>query len=164
MMDYESQLRLQACLDGELAAQEAAQFEERLANDPEAQALLGELRMTRTVLAGFEAGVKLPESPEFFWSKIRREIEREPRSVGDPRRGSLFAAWRRWLVPAGAMAAGMAAVLLIGRSEQGPETQTSLTDSGAFTYHDFAARTTLVWLSYPAEEELGGGEEADTLD
>jgi anti-sigma factor RsiW len=164
MMDHDSQLKLQAWLDGELAAQEAAQFDERLAKDPEAQALLGELKMTRAVLAGFEAGVKLPEPPEFFWSKIRREIEREPGRVAPSRRASLLAGWRRWLASAGAMAAGMAAVMLIARSERGPATETSLADSGAFTYHDFAARTTLVWLSYPADNELARNDEADTVE
>jgi negative regulator of sigma E activity len=163
MMDYHSQLKLQAWLDGELAAREAAQLDERLAKDPEAQALLGELKMTRGVLAGFEAGVKLPESPEFFWSKILREIERQPRRVAPSRRASVFAGWQRWLAPLGAVAATMAVVLLIARSEQGPQTVTSLADSGAFTYHDFAARTTLVWLSYPADEEAGGSQ-ADTVE
>jgi anti-sigma factor RsiW len=166
MMDYDSQLRLQACLDGELEAREAAEFEARLTKDPEAQALLEELKMTRGVLAGFEAGVKLPESPEFFWSKIRREIEREPRHAAESRGASLFAGWRRWLAPAaGAVAAGMAALLLLAPSKkQGPEVETSLADAGAFTYYDFAARTTLVWLSYPAEEELAANEEGDTLE
>jgi anti-sigma factor RsiW len=162
MMDYDSQLKLQACLDGELAAQEVPHFEARLAKDPEAQALLAELKMTKGVLAGFEAGIKLPEPPEFFWSKIQREIQREPKPVAASRRASRFAGWQRWLVPAGAMAAAMAALLLIARPEQGPEIETSLADSSAFTYHDFAARTTLVWLSYPADDVES--QEPDTLE
>ncbi len=162
MMDYDSQLKLQACLDGELAAQEVPDFEARLAQDPEAQALLTEPNMTRRVLAGFEAEVKLPESPGLFWSKIRREIQREPKPVAASRWAPVFARWQRWLVPGGAMAAAMAAVLLIARPAQGPEIETSLADSGAFTYHDFAARTTLVWLSYPAEDVEG--QEPDTLE
>ena len=44
MMDYDSQLKLQACLDGELAAQEVPELEARLAEDSEAQALLAESR------------------------------------------------------------------------------------------------------------------------
>jgi anti-sigma factor RsiW len=162
MMDSDSQLKLQACLDGELAAQEVPHCEARLAKDPEAQALLAELKMTREVLAGFEAGVKLPEPPEFFWSKIQREIQREPKPVAASRRASLFAGWRHWLAPAGAMAAATAALLLIARPDPGLKIETSLADSGAFTYYDFAARTTLVWLSYPADE--AEGREPDTLE
>lgn len=172
MMDYDSQLKVQARLDGELAAQEVPELEARLAEDSEAQALLAELEMTRGALAGFEAGVKLPESPELFWSKIQREIRREiqreiqrgPKPAGASRWASVFAGWQRWLAPVGAVAGVMAAVLVIGRSERAPEVETSLADSGAFTYHDFAARTTLVWLSYPADNELVDSEEPDTLD
>ena len=32
--------------------------------------------------------------------------------------------------------------------------ETALADSGAFTYHDYSAGATLVWLSYPAEDEV----------
>ncbi len=152
MMDYETQLKLQACLDGELGAEEARQFQARVAQDAEAQGLLAELKMTREILAGFETGVALPESREFFWSKVEREIERQAAPVSASRRPALFGGWQRWLAPAGALAAALAVMLLMGRPPAGPQVETSLADSGAFTYHDFAARTTLVWLSYPADE------------
>jgi anti-sigma factor RsiW len=164
MMDYDSQLKLQACLDGELEAQEAPHIEARLATDPEAQALLAELKMTTAALAGLEAEVRLPESPEFFWSKIQREIARAPRPIAASRWASVFAGWRRWLVPAGATAAAVLAALLLAQPKQGPETETSLADSGAFTYYDFSARTTLVWLSYPADDELASNQEPDALE
>ncbi len=164
MMDYETQLKLQAHLDRELSGEEARQVQERLATDPEAQALLAELKSTSGALAGVdvEGEVKLPESREFFWSKIHREIQR--RQPPTPQPSSIFAGWLRWLVPAGATAAAMAAVLLIGLPEQGPESETSLTDSSAFTYHDYAARTTLVWLSYPAEDDLLEDDAVDWMD
>jgi hypothetical protein len=108
--------------------------------------------MTAAALAGFEAGITLPESPEFFWSRIQREIQRQPQVAPAPAWVSLFAGWRRWLAPAAAMAVALTAVLLMPRSGQGPQVETSLNDSGALTYHDFSARTTLVWLSYPADE------------
>jgi anti-sigma factor RsiW len=162
MMDHDSQLKVQACLDGELAPQEVSPFQAWLANEPEAQALLAELRMTATVLAGFETGVKLPESPEFFWSKVQREIQRQPKPVAASRRAAFLGSWRRWLVPAGALAAAMAAVLLSASSGRVPEVETSLADSGAFTYYDFGARTTLVWLSYPADD--GQSAQPDALE
>ena len=75
-MDYKSQLKVQAWLDGELPEAEASEVTKWLARDREAAALQEELRNTRQALAGFEAGINLPESREFFWSKIEREIQR----------------------------------------------------------------------------------------
>jgi len=45
----------------------------------------------------------------------------------------------------------------------GTEMETALTDTGAFTYRDYSAGTTLVWLSYPAENEPDDDEDAVTL-
>ena len=42
--------------------------------------------------------------------------------------------------------------------------ETALADAGAFTYRDYAAGTTLVWLSYPAENELADDDEMGTID
>ena len=66
-MDYEAQLKLQAHLDGELPEGEAREVTNWLARDREAVALYGELRNTRQALVGYEVGVALPESREFFW-------------------------------------------------------------------------------------------------
>ena len=164
MIDYDLQLKLQAFLDGELRAQEVSQLEALLAKDAQAQALLAELKMTTAAMAGFETGVKLPESPEFFWSKVRREIERQPKPVAASRWAPVFAGWRRWLAPVGALAAAVAAVLLITRAGPVPAFETSLADSGAFTYYDSPARTTLVWFSYPADEALVASREAEPGD
>ena len=43
-------------------------------------------------------------------------------------------------------------------------TETALADPGAFTYRDYASGTTLVWLSYPAENELADDQEAYTVE
>src|SRR5579859_1055327 len=104
-MDYEAQLRVQAYLDGELPEGEARQVANRLAQDREAVALLAELRQTRQALAGFEAGIRLPESEEFYWSKIKRQIEREQPAEAPARAASLWAVrLRRWLMPAAGLA------------------------------------------------------------
>jgi len=75
-MDYNAQLKLQALLDGELPEAEASEVAKWLARDREAAALLEELRHTGAALKGAEMGVRLPESREFFWSKVQREIQR----------------------------------------------------------------------------------------
>jgi len=134
-----------------------------LARDAEARGLVAELKNTRSALAVFETEIKLPESRDFYWSKIEREIQRleKPETSASP--VSLLAAWRRFLIPAGAIAALVIGVLIVGRQAgpdfpkgdfRGPETETTFADSGGFTYRDYASGMTLVWLSYPAENDF----------
>ena len=169
-MDYDAQLRLQAFLDGELPEAEASEVTDWLARDREAAALLEELRHTRRALAGFEAEVRLPESREFFWSKVEREIQRletpAPKAAPVP----MFALLRRFLVPASAIAllviAGVVLTRPTGPSGFTPaaEIETALADSGAFTYRDYSAGTTLVWLTYPADNEVAEDDEMGTVE
>jgi anti-sigma factor RsiW len=169
-MDYDAQLKLQAFLDGELPEAEASNVANWLARDREAAAMLEELRHTCDALAGSEEGIQLPESREFFWSKIQREIQRleapAPRSAPAP----LFARWRRFLVPASALAlVFVAAVWLIQPAGQiggtaAGDIETALADAGAFTYRDYSAGATLVWLSYPADNEIAESDEMGTVD
>jgi hypothetical protein len=46
----------------------------------------------------------------------------------------------------------------------GPERETALADTGAFTYRDYVAGTTLVWLSYPAEGDSADEDATGMLD
>jgi|SRR5436190_172421 len=152
-MNEEQQLKLQAFLDGELSEDEARATAAWVARDAEATALLGELRNTRKALADFEPDVKLPESREFYWSKIEREIQRlEP--APRPVQGPSLAGWlRRLLVPAGAVAVLLVAgILAVHPTNAKPSTDAALSDAGAFTYRDQAQGMTVVWLSYPAEK------------
>ena len=61
MIEREAQFKLMAYLDGELSEPETVEVREWLARDEEARALLAELQNTGAVLAGFEAGLKLPQ-------------------------------------------------------------------------------------------------------
>ena len=61
-------------------------------------------------------------------------------------------------MPATGLAVAGILGLIVSR-ESGTETadvtaETALEDSGAFTYHDDTAGATLVWLSYPADNEV----------
>jgi anti-sigma factor RsiW len=169
-MDYEAQLKLQAFLDGELTEGEARKVADWLARDREAAALLEELRNTRGALAGFEAGIQLPESREFFWSKVQREIQRLETPARKPAPTPLFGLLRRFLVPASALAVVLVAGVVLIRPA-GPfghahttGIETALADAGAFTYHDYSAGATLVWLSYPADNEVADDDENGTID
>ena len=162
MMDYQTQLKLQAFLDGELTGNEAGEVSDWLARDGEAAKLATELRQTRDALRSFEEGIKLPESREFYWSKIQREIQRGERSATRAQTPWLTRL-QRFMVPAAAVAVlGVAGLLAMPRSAAPFET--SLADAGAFTYHDYSAATTLVWLTYPAENDVADSNEAGTLD
>lgn len=164
-MDYEAQLKLQAFLDGELSESEAREVGNRLAQDPEGATLLEELRNTRQAMAGNELTVALPESREFFWSKVQREIERaEPVAVAEPPALSWAVLFRRFLAPATAVAVVGMAMIIAFRPNGVVPAETALADPGAFTYHDYSAGATLVWLSYPAEDEEVPGDETGSVE
>jgi anti-sigma factor RsiW len=157
MIDHDAQLKLQAFLDGELPEGEGREVANWLARDSEAAGLAAELRNTRQAIKGSERILTLPESREFFWSKIEREIRLEKQPEPTRQAPSVFALLRRFLVPAGAVA-GLGLVALLAVIQLNGSAMTSLesdsTDPGAFTYRDYSTRTTLVWLSYPAENEV----------
>lgn len=168
-MEYQDQLKLQAYLDGELPEAEARKLANRLAEDPEARALLTELRQTRQALAGFENDLRLPESREFFWSKIQRQIQllEAPAPARAAPLPWLFRL-RRMLIPATGFAVVALLALVVSREGMtggsDPSVETAVEDSGAFTYHDSSAGVTLVWLSYPADNEAAEDNDSDSLD
>ncbi|MCX6894224.1 MAG: hypothetical protein NTZ16_01685 [Verrucomicrobia bacterium] len=155
-MNEELHIKLQAFLDGELPEAEAREVGSLIASDADAAALHRELKQTRAALAGFEKRITVPETREFYWSKIAREIAREaaPR-VADPQH-SVFSFWRRLFPVAGVVAALLAALVVINRYDPRSPVgiEVAQADSDAFTYRDYEAGTTLVWLSYPAENGL----------
>jgi anti-sigma-K factor RskA len=155
MNERESQLRLQAYLDGELQPGERRQAETQLALRADYGRLLDELKAVDAalVLAGDELHV--PESREFYWSKIESAIHRAEAAEVEQPASSWLAQWRRWLMPAGAVACLALALSLTVYSPSGVRMQieASVADPGTFTYRDFSEGTTLVWFSYPADSE-----------
>jgi|YNPMSStandDraft_1061717.scaffolds.fasta_scaffold68882_2 anti-sigma factor RsiW len=159
-MTHDEQLKLQAWLDGELSESERQACEARWTHDPQAQALLAQLRHVQATLKQFdESQLRLPESREFYWSRIARALESQASSTAVPAGTGLspwawLAQWKRWLAPA-ALLASLAAVLTLTLPSPGqpdyPEMHLSLADSHATTYRDDAQRLTLVWFTYPAE-------------
>lgn len=169
-MKQDLQLKLQAYLDGELPSSEAKAVSVLLTQDADARALLAELTNTHSALAGFESEIKLPESREFYWSKIVRDIQRQDLSVPKHPPAPIFAFLRRLAIPSGVMVTLLMGVLVV-RQQLGidsrftaMENDTAQADAGTFTYRDFASGTTLVWLSYPAEKEFAENSPAATLD
>lgn len=154
-------LKLQAYLDGEMGADEAARMEAALAGDVGAHALLGELRQTREVLVANEPQAKLPESVDFHWSKIAREIERleaAPATVGVWGRAL---AWLRYVAPAGAVAAiAVIGLLQFTQPQAGDE---ALTDSAPevspVVFQSQDESMTVIWLQGDVNYEFASPED-----
>ncbi|MDW8308873.1 MAG: hypothetical protein RMK20_05820 [Verrucomicrobiales bacterium] len=168
-MNRDQALKLQAYADGELPPGDAAELERWLAADPEARALLEEIRHTREALRVYQAEVRLPESREFYWSKIEREIRRleAPARVRPQASTGVWALVQRWLPLAGAAAVIVLGLMVWERSRSDRLAEVSaefaLADAEGFTYQDYANGITLVWLPYPAENEPGGANTEETL-
>jgi len=156
-MNWEQQLKAQAFLDGELPEGEAREIAALVRRDAAAAALLAELENTRRALAGSEPGLSVPETREFYWSKIERDIRKlEPAAATSP--APAFN-WRHLLWPLGATAVCFAVLMAVAsrveRTAQpvvvaeadSPVVETMQPDSEAATYRDEADNTTLVWFS-----------------
>lgn len=111
-MKIETELKLQAHLDGELTLAETREVEGLLAGDADARELLAELTLVQTCLAGNEPEARVPESREFYWSKIQREIDRAS-NPAPVRRGWLRAFQGRLLWSTGALAGIALAALFL---------------------------------------------------
>ncbi|HMC26313.1 MAG TPA: hypothetical protein VKM56_00825 [Verrucomicrobiae bacterium] len=116
-MNQDRELEIQALLDGELSGRKARKVEQWLAGDAEAQALLHELRTTKSALGGNEPQITLPEAREFYWSKIQRQIEATV-PEREAAHASLWLSWRRYLAPVTAVAA-VAMLALFSMKEMG---------------------------------------------
>ena len=150
-MNTETQLRLQAYLDGELSERESREISAQLKDDPQANALFNELQSTRTALRGNELEMKLPETREFYWSKIQREVERSSRETA-PRPAAQW--WKpAYMRVAGVFAAGCA-VLMISfmafngqtRSYAMDEVEGAADDMGSITFQSDKDGMTVVYL------------------
>jgi len=150
-MNQDLELKLQAWLDGELSAPEARRISQEIAGDAELSGLVTELRDIKSALAGNETLRAVPETREFYWSKIERQIEREARSPGAmPTGGSRRAAWLRWFSPLAGFAA-LACMLLLAVKPVAPSAFDEISSVGegmeAVTFHDQTAGMTVVWLA-----------------
>lgn len=154
-MTDETILRVQAWLDGELPSAEAPAVSALVQADARAARLAQELGTVRSWLAVGELPRPLPESREFYWSKIRRGIEGDAtaEAVGGGRVSGLR--WLRWLVPAG-LAAALAVALFTAKPP--PAQNAGLTsaeidspqeDWGTITFRSDSEQMTVVWVGNP---------------
>jgi len=160
-MKEEQQLKLQAYLDGELPKGQAREVAALIQRDPAAAALLAELRDAREALTQAAPAPVLPESREFYWSKIECEIGKG--DLAPPRRDAPIFHWRYVFWPVGA--AALCSLFLtietarLDRSEreltaelEAPVVEPAQPDAEAVVYQDKADSTTLVWFAKPEND------------
>ena len=153
-MKVEDGIKLQAQLDGELTGREAQEIAALIENDAEARALFAELQQTRSMLNGNEPEFRLPESREFYWSKIEREIEHLEVAPAQATTPSWLLFLRRNLraVSGTAVAAALvmfAAVQMNLTGDLFEEIDNPLDDTSSFSFRSESQQMTLVWIANP---------------
>lgn len=162
-----TELKLQALLDGALDAREVRDIEASLAQDTQSAALLQELKWVKMALAGNDLAVALPETREFFWSKIQQDIVvEEKRAAAAP---AERAWWLKLLYPATGLAAVVAVMLVAsgGRPTVGSDTESVPEDVNAISFRSEAEAMTVVYVAdedgtySPVSEEAKNEPKAD---
>lgn len=168
-MKQEFELKLQAYLDGELAPGEASAVAAQIETDAGARALHAELQQTTVLLKNNEVERRLPQTREFFWSQIEREISRQ-----EARNERASAPW--WLEllrrHAGMVSGvGVAAALVVLAAIQLnwvsgdllEEIDNPLDETTSFSFRSESQKMTVVWIANPsskkAEDEPDPGQE-----
>lgn len=172
-MNVEQQLKLQAWLDGELSESEARQVAAFVQEDREAQAIIGELRLTKSFLAGNEPEATLPESGDFYWSKIRREIEQPEKAAAKPPGVSWAFAWRRLIAPlSGVALIAFLSILSLNVFHQQPvddsarylvEVENLSDDIGSISYRSQSENMFVVYL-YKKDQETDSESHIEPID
>ena len=172
-MNVEQQLKLQAWVDGELPEAEARQIAAFAENDSDARVLAQELRVTMGFLAGNEPEAKLPESADFYWSKIRREIESAEKAAAATPRVSWTFAWRRLMAPlSGVALIAFLSILSLNVFQQQPiddsakylvEVENLSEDIGSISYRSQSENMFVVYL-YKKDQDTENNPEAEPID
>lgn len=164
MIEANLQLKIQAFLDDELSEGEAREIADLIAANPEASALHAELKNTRHALVGAEAGLKVPETREFYWSRISREISRREDAPAGRSVPSLWQILGGWLKPMGAVAAvAIVGVLALQQMARPAGVMSAQVDSDTITFQNDTTGVTFVWFDYPAENHIANETDSNTL-
>ena len=169
-MSTELELKLQAFLDGELNERETREVAAAMEADPEARQLLAELKTTAGALRDNEPQIAVPESREFYWSKIEKVIERTEPEPATPL-ASFWFTLRRIMVPT----AGVALVLFLGIASLKINTVTdplghlaeveNLSEHmSSFSFRSQSHNMFVVWLHENADHQAAGESEAADLE
>lgn len=162
-MNEETQLKLLAYVDGELPANEKSGIEALIAKDSEAADLVAELRWSHEAMTGTEVELKVPESRDFYWSKISRQIEFEGKQAERSASSLSDKWWYKMLIPT----AGVAAIALVltftarppvsqdGTGAAAPTTSEPVfEDANVYEYYDEQEKMSVIWVTTDDSNEL----------
>jgi len=157
MNENETELKVQALVDGELTGREAEDLRARIETDDGLRELHARLTAVRGLMAGAELPRTLPESGDFHWNKIAQSIEREDRQAKHLARPASSANWLlRWVLPL----AGVACLMLLLNLPQTTkpdldislgsdhELELSIDDLDVMTFNTGDDAMSVVWLDY----------------
>jgi hypothetical protein len=166
-MKPEQQLELQAYLDGELSGHAAQRVADWMTKDPEAQVLAAELRMTHAALAGSGLELAVPESREFYWSKIRRAIEASEPAERESQAGwNWLFALRKHVVPLSSLT--LAGLLALGFLFFRTDSSTYLAEvenlSDYVSSHSFRSRSENVFVVWISSQDPSQDEPTEVVD
>jgi anti-sigma factor RsiW len=171
-MNMEMELKIQAWLDGELSPTEAAEVAVLVTTNAEAQSLVTELKLLKAIVRGNEQSLAVPESREFYWSKIERAIITQaeaaaPVSESASAIAPCFAWARNWLAPATGLAAMIALLLVVAPRSAEPEYSEAETPSeggGVIHFKDPASGMTVIWFYDQAGNPIPGPDSIDNVE
>lgn len=152
-MKPDLELKLQAYLDGELSERQARRVAAWLANDAQAQQLAAELRQTKTLLIEHPPEAQLPESREFYWSKIQRAIQRAEAAPERPAFNP-WRLWQRYVAPLAGLALVAFLAIAVVNHPAGPqdlagpmtEVENLSEHVGSFSFRSQSENMFVVWL------------------
>ena len=157
MNENETELKVQALVDGELTGREAEDLRARIETDDGLRKLHARLTAVRGLMAGAELPRTLPESGDFHWSQISKAIEREERQTKRlARPASSAKRLLRWVLPL----AGIACLVLVLSLQQTTmpdldillgsdhELELSIEDLDVMTFNTGDDNMSVVWLDY----------------
>ena len=150
-MNRETQLQVQAYLDNELSPGEARNISKLISSDAEARDLFGELKSTREALVANEPLPALPESREFYWSKIQRAIEHAERSNERAHPSVARPWWTRMLVPMAGAVALFAVLLSVVNRDGSKPIAVSQSASAATPLHQLEQPSDVSTITFRSE-------------
>ena len=157
MNENETELRVQALVDGEITGREAEELRACIEGDDALRELHARLTAVRGLMAGAELQRTLPESGDFHWSQISKAIEHEERQAKHLARPASGTNWLlRWVLPL----AGVACLMLLLTLQQTTrpdlgislgsdhELELSIDDLDVMTFNTMDDTMSVVWLDY----------------
>ena len=153
-MNHETEIKLQAYVDGKLPPSESQEVTRLLEDNSEARALCDELRRIKTLFALGELDVPVPVNRVFYWSKIEKAITSGNFNPVPRTQGFFRGFLPRFALP---VIGGLLLVLfvnLLNNSQREPEpvagyayeVEASYAEENAITFHSEVAAMTIVWV------------------